>query len=229
MTTKTANRSLSTAALVKRLAQECTDAGWIVTQGIGYTDGNEIWNDSFVGRGHYLHAMLKVSDTLFVRIALNVFGPTDAWDRKRAVHGKMVTGHTCMSSTGEPYSWASFTRRGIDVDSCSLVPTTQTPYSHQYHNVVALLLGETERCLRARAASDRSVQVPGLPYSLSPERLVNYKRALANGESVTLAPHGMGVAHRISTKRFGFAEAHTGPLAEFFGQRRVFVTTLDWD
>lgn len=215
--------------------------GWAMEHGVGYLDmDGELWTKDGHGDNAkpIVTAFAKFSKTvgdLRVTIALNVrpsstekFSKT--WDEKHAFSGVQVEGHT-------GYNGRTFTRRGVDVSSCTL-QDAPGDYEHTYGNLVALLDGEWKRCEAAHARSLTMVDVPGVPggWRVTPERKAQIAASLKAGKDATFMPSGFGTGYRVFATaprklRHAFGAKVLPPsTAEFFGvSGALYYETLDCD
>lgn len=209
--------------------------GWSMFSGIGYVDcDGELWTKDGYGEQAApittsYATFLRTVDDLRVAVHLNVVPCSTgkfsaAFDSARAFTGVLIEGHT-------RYNCRTFTRRGLDVSSCSLRDTPE--YDHEYANLPELLAGEWARCEAAHARAKTMVIVPGLPgdWRVTPERRASISASLQASKRATFTPHGMGTGYEIS-RGCGdrFATKLPAETSAFFGVLwALYYTTLDCD
>jgi hypothetical protein len=192
MTTATKTRkATSIDALAAQLAAQAPD-GWTVTSGTGWHDGFECWTRDVDEANKYRHVLYQKDG---VGIVLNVRAITSErfsakWERERAFSGHVVEGHTTFDGR-------TFTRRGVDCESCTLCDDAAQRHDHDYGSVPELLTGEYDRCLKARARHATAVPVPGLPFSVQPDWFAATAASLQAGKPVSLAPAGFGTGYTL--------------------------------
>lgn len=177
----TKKKATTAAAMLRRL-EKAAPSEWTVATGVGYHDGTQQWGDTSV-----MWATFRRDG---VTIALNVTKATSSWDRKQAIEGLLVEGHTCFDGR-------CFTRHGVDTSSCRLTGKPSEWDEHTYTDLAALLSGEYARCLAARERAATSVAVPGLPFRVQPEWFAKAAETLRKGKLVTLTPAGFGTGYTL--------------------------------
>lgn len=219
------------AMTVDALAQTELRDGWLATTGYGWLDfdGESVWPAGKHGveeGARFVKFEREVNDLRVVIsfTARPLARGASEWDREHSFRGSIVEGQTT-------YNGRCFTRRGIDVSSCTLVDKPE--YDHEYSDLLALLDGEWTRCVEANSRSKSMVAVPGLPggWRVTPERKQQISEQLRAGRSATFTPHGMGVGYEISAKKLSrWASLLPADTSEFFGvPGQLFYTTLDCD
>lgn len=219
------------AMTVDVLAQAELRDGWVATTGDGWLDfdGESVW----AAGKHGVEAdarfvkFERTVDDLHVVISFTarpLKKDASSWDRKHSFRGSIVEGQVT-------YNGRCFTRRGIDVSSCTLVDNPE--YDHDYNDLLALLDAEWTRCVEAHSRSKTMVPVPGLPGSwrVTPDRKKQISEQLRAGRPATFTPHGMGVGYEVTTRRSSrWATQLPRETALFFGvEGALFYTTLDCD
>jgi hypothetical protein len=80
---------------------------------------------------------------------------------------------------------------------------------------------------------ESAVSVPGMPqgsWTLSPERLVEYKKTLKTGREVTFTPAGFGTGYALCTKKLRrYSQRASAELATFFEVPALWYSTMDCD
>jgi hypothetical protein len=205
--------------------------GWTVSTGDGWLDfdGVSVWERGKHGvddNARFVKFERTVGD-LHVIISFTarpLARGASKWDREHSFRGSIVEGQTI-------YNGRCFTRRGIDVSSCTLVDKPE--YGHDYNDVMACLDGEWTRCVEAHSRSKSMVDVPGLPggWRVTPERKQQITEQLKAGRSATFTPHGMGTGYEVRTKKVTrWATALPTETSAFFGiSGTLYYTTLDCD
>jgi hypothetical protein len=200
--------------------------GWDMTSGEGTVEfDGSLWHVQAKDPIERWVRFERVVDGVRCLVVLTVLPATDDYDRKRAVLGATIEGHTSVNG-------GCFTRRGVDTSSCKLVPATEEARAdwHHYRDLAALLAGEQARCVAAAERSKTLESVPGLPYARQPEWFATAAATLRAGKAVTLTPHGMGTGHTLSTRaRGGLRERASKALEARLGVGPVYVETFDHD
>lgn len=133
----------------------------------------------------------------------------------------IANGHTYWHSERGGF-WASFDRYGVEDSFYVMHDTT-------LDELRAILMEQVARVAKAREVSARSIDVPGLPYSVTPEGKQQIAEKLQKGSSHTWHPRGFGTARRISTRR----ERESTPLPEetaaFFGVEQLWMHSYEMD
>ncbi len=187
----TATKTLTIDALAAKLAAQAPD-DWTVTSGTGWHDGFECWTSDVDEAEKYRHVLYQRDG---VGIVLNVRAITTEKfsakrERENSFAGYVVEGHTTFDGR-------SFTRRGVDCESCSLRDRADRRYEHGYGSVPDLLAGEYDRCLQARARRATAVPIPGLPFSVQPDWFAKAAATLRAGRPVHLTPAGFGTGYTL--------------------------------
>lgn len=231
-TTKKVRHAVPTAAGLAAQAPQ----GWTATHGTGFAfsweQGEDDWFNKreAVPQGEWVRFAYTDGD-LHCVIALNVskVAPTkyNKWERDRMWHGRKVEGHTM-------YNGRSFTRRGIDCESCKLTDLkSEREFGHTYGDLEALLTGELQRCREAHDRSKTMVEVPGLPggWKVTPTRKEAISLSLRGGGKAEFTPHGMGTGYVVSAKRpRGWGHPLPAATSAFFGVTGpLFYETTDCD
>lgn len=131
-----------------------------------------------------------------------------------------ICGHVDFEVDG---SWFTFDRRGI---SDSFYCQDEPGFFYTVDEIVEEQLKHIQESIERKK---RSVAVPSLPYSVTPEVKSMVAAKLKAGQSYMFTPAGMGVAHQVSCRNTAHSAPGSAELAEFFGVDRVFITTQDWD
>jgi hypothetical protein len=195
-------------------------AGWKTASGLGYFDmDGETWTKE---RGVWA-SFSRAEGDLRVCIGLNVdeVRADDTYAlQHNAFRGARVEGHT-------RFNGRTFTRRGIDVESCALRDVAI--YDHNYVTLADLLAGEWERCKAAHARTKTAVPVPGLPFERQPEWFTETAAKLRAGQPVNLAPAGMGTGYTLSRRPTRYGRRADAALEAKLGVGAVYVETFDHD
>lgn len=131
-----------------------------------------------------------------------------------------ICGHVDFEVDGK---WLTFDRRGI---TDSFYCQDEPGFFYTIDEIVTEQLESIQKSIERRK---RSVAVPSLPYSVTPEMKSLISEKLKAGMSYLFTPAGMGTAHQLSTRNTPYSRVAPAELAEFFGVGRVFITTQDWD
>lgn len=203
--------------------------GWTAVVEPGYLDAyGELWKpgDHNAPKDTLSVRLARTVGDLTVTLALNLSAlRTDKhsrdWDRERAYQGVTVEGHTI-------YNGRTFTRVGVDCNSCALRDTPQ--YGGEYATVAALCAGEWDRCAAAHARSQTAVAVPGLPFNVQPEWFAKSAGSLRAGKPVNLMPAGFGTGYRLTTRQQSrWAKRADAALEAKLAVGTVYVETFDCD
>jgi hypothetical protein len=219
-----AKKNLTPADVVALLTSVAIE-GWSMEHGVGYVDSDgELWQkDGDAPITTAFATLQKTVGDLHVTIALNARPCSTEKFSKKWDSGVLVEGHTI-------YNGRTFTRRGIDVSSCSLRDVADS--EHVYDNLPALLAGEWQRCEASHAKGKTMVDVPGLPggWKVTPERKAQLSADLQARKRATFTPRGMGIGYEIVTTAGRFATRLPKETADFFGVTwPLYYTTLDCD
>jgi hypothetical protein len=222
VTKKRAPKMTMSARAVANVLASQAPAGWTASVGDGYHSGDEAWP---LRDGETVTAYVVFEatvDTLRVKLALNVLD-AGAYDTP-FMGGHVVEGHTTYNSR-------SFTRRGIDCESCGLTKVKPAERAeHQYGDVASLVGGEAARCLADAARSKTLQPVPGTPFSRQPEWFTQAGIDLTNCHVVFLTPHGFGtgIALRRGTPR-GHERRASAALEAALGVSPIALSDFDHD
>lgn len=202
--------------------------GWAREMGIGVVefDGSLWWQQDANPIERWV-TYRRVVDGIECLVVLTVNATSD-WDVKikRTMRGANIAGHTS-------YDRRCFTRRGVDCESCQLVPVGfEYKGEHDYHDLASLLAGEQARCVEAAARRKSMVPVPGLPFNVQPTWFATTAKDLDTGRHVHLMPHGMGTGYTLRkgmpSRSRGETRA-TEALEAAIGRAPIAIATFDAD
>ncbi len=133
-------------------------------------------------------------------------------------------GHTIYSYGGRKYT---FDRRGIE-DSFYHLPLWGGDESYDLNLIIAEQLDRVTKSLKIIA---KSIDVPGVPFTTTPERLEHMKKQLKSGGQVSFTPQGFGTGYIISYGAKHHSDAKRAPKAteDFFGVSSLYISTFDAD
>lgn len=134
-------------------------------------------------------------------------------------------GHTNFKVEGQN-SWLTFDQRGI---SDSFYHHPQWEGDTREYDLNALFKEQLQRISDQREYLKVAKAVPGIPFKVSPDRLVNLKAQLKKGKPISFVPGGFGIGYQISSKKFaGFVRA-SGAMEDFFGVQPLFIQSIECD
>lgn len=147
-----------------------------------------------------------------------------------------VSGHTRFKiASGK---WLTFDRSGIE-DSFYPTKYVAKSESNGYEGSVVVMTPSElhalvlEQIVKAKAFIERHktmIDVPGLPFRLTPDRLAEHKQALKAGKHVTLLPGGMGTGYDLSTKKTSrYSRVAKPETARFFEVQTLYMDMIDHD
>ena len=213
-------RRLPAITVAKRLAAAAPE-GWTVTgPGVGMAcpDG-----DIYEGQKDCRWVRFEREADGVRCVVVMTVEPSWTHFKKRLFMGYQVGGQTLVNGR-------SFTRLGIDSDSCSLM--NEALYDNCYTDLPALLAGQFERCAKAEARRHTAVAVPGLPFTRQPEWFAKAGATLKEGRRVDLTPHGFGTGYALrrgAPKASRLERRATAELEAALGVSPVAVSTFDYD
>jgi hypothetical protein len=186
-----------------------TPEGFTKTVNGGYHDGTTPWWDEQCR--DTINVVLQGAE---VRLVFNLRSKKrNAWPKGELAS---IMGHTLYERGGH---WHNLSRRGIE-DSF---------YATDKDDLNAIVEREIKRALEAKKAAADFVAIPGFGWSINKSRIENVRAKLRKGQSHTFAPHGMGTANALSTRRSSFARPASKETNDFFGVGPLWITNIDWD
>lgn len=144
-----------------------------------------------------------------IRISVVVF---------RTEEGVDGTGHTWYRKPGTN-SWFGFDRRGIE-DSF---------YLKDPSNFEKVMTEQIKRIQKSLARDATLIEVPGIPFRVTPEMLSVQRKSLSEGRSIRFYPGGFGTGYLLSTRKTRYSKPLPEETATFFGVPKVFYETFDHD
>lgn len=76
----------------------------------------------------------------------------------------------------------------------------------------------------------RSESVPGIPFSVTPERKAAITKALKSKQSNTFMPSGFGIGYTLWTRKIdSFCERGSKEMEKFFGVSPIYISKFDAD
>lgn len=138
-------------------------------------------------------------------------------------------GHTNFDMREDQYGrqfWSTLDRRGVE-DSFYHLPLYKGDKTK--YNLNKILVEQLERVAECLAARTTAISVPGIPFTVQPERLVRLKQELSKGRSISFMPSGFGTGYNISPKPQHGAKRASAEMQKFFGVAPLFISTFDAD
>lgn len=133
------------------------------------------------------------------------------------------SGHTEYRA-GE--KWMTFDRRGVE-DSFYHLPLYE---GMKVNPINAIVLEQIARINAARAFDQVAIDVPTIPFRVSPDRADQLKQQVKRHGHVTFVPSGFGTGYTVSKKHGGHGCTRAKPeLEKFLGHSPLFVTMFDAD
>ena len=121
-----------------------------------------------------------------------------------------------------------FDRRGVE-DSFYHLPMWEG--DDTVYDLNAIVAEQLERVAEYLKVADTFIQVPDLPFTVTPERLVELKKQLKTREQITFMPSGFGTGYIVSygTKHRSGTKRATQATEKFFGVTPLYISTFDAD
>lgn len=132
------------------------------------------------------------------------------------------SGTTLYLVPGKGTCYYSFDRTGVED---SFYGTDETDINELVAKQQARIQASIERI-------GRSVAVPGLPFSVTPERQAELSNRLNTQGVVSLTPSGFGTGymlHKKAPRSTRYFKEGSKELAQFFGLPAIWITTFDHD
>lgn len=122
--------------------------------------------------------------------------------------------------------WLCFDRRGIE-DSFYHLPLWD---GDDVPDVNAIVAEQLERIENYKKEFETVLQVPGLPFTVTPKRLAELKKRLQSNNSITFTPSGFGIGYVLARRRTDRNDKRaTAATSDFFGVPTLFISTFDTD
>lgn len=224
--------STKVVAVMDALRGDAGGAGWNLHVGAGFRDADDyLWTPGVQGTPTTdgWVKFERTEDGVTATVVLNVTVAEKATKYYKPLtyaKGVTVEGHTFVNGR-------SFTRRGVDANSCSLISDKKRVLGNDCADLATLLAGQWERCVAADAKRKTAVSVPGTPFTRQPEWFAQATADLKSGRSVSLAPHGMGTGYTLhaprSVKGLAFADRAPAALEAKLGVSPIYITQFDHD
>lgn len=123
-------------------------------------------------------------------------------------------------------AWLCFDRRGIE-DSFYHLPMWD---GDDMPDVNAIVAEQIERVAEYLKIADTFIQVPDLPFRVTPQRLAELKARLKNNNSITFTPSGFGTGYVLAPRKTDrYDKRATQATEKFFGVSPLFISTFDAD
>lgn len=205
--------------------------GWKVVTILREEDGTEDVREELIGKGAWAE---KFNSALQIRQQLPKRYLTK-WDGdERVPNGKklvrmtirpVLKGTVCFyGTTGfktEKGYYSTFDR--IGVEDSFYGSDCKYPLIHE------LINEQFERIVKKRELLARVTTIPGLGWSVTPERKEAISQKLKAGKSETFLPSGFGTGKTISTRKTRGSVPALAETAAFFGVDKLYVTRFDHD
>jgi len=133
------------------------------------------------------------------------------------------SGHTNFKSSK---GWRSFDRLGVEDSFYSPYEAKTLKDMTDPSQVIA---EQCDRVVKFLEVDARRLDIPGIPYRVTPESRAEYTKQLKQGRSITFTPSGFGTGLRVSTKRSRYSKPMPVETAQFFDCPALFVETFDHD
>lgn len=128
---------------------------------------------------------------------------------------------------GDKTWWSSFDRIGV---SDSFYWKTWDARSKLCPDLGANMADLLTQVEKTREFHKTSLTVPGIGFSVSPERKAGFPAEFKKHQQVRFHPSGFGTGHCFSIKKFySYAERATPAQEEFFGVSPLWHSTMDCD
>lgn len=132
-------------------------------------------------------------------------------------------GHTSFLHKG---NWLSFDRRGIE-DSFYHLPMWD---GGDVPDVNVIITEQIERVAEYLKVADTFIQVPDLPFTVTPKRLAELKKQLGSNKSVSFMPSGFGTGYMVAPRKTDRRDKRaTQATEDFFGVSPLYISTFDAD
>lgn len=128
----------------------------------------------------------------------------------------------------EKKGWLTFDRRGVEASFYHL------PMGYNLHEGKSLnriFKEQIQRVEKQLGYYKEALDVPGIPFTVSPERLEALKKELSKGRTIHFMPGGFGTGYDISphpNRTYGVKRA-SADMETFFGVKPLFISSLDCD
>jgi hypothetical protein len=132
-------------------------------------------------------------------------------------------GHTLFNEGGNQLS---FDRLGVE-DSFYHLPLWDGDSGEYDLNVI--LQEQLERVAEYFEYKKTAISVPGIPHTISPDRLAMFKARLKKSGQISFMPSGFGTGYVVTTRMVRGAKPASKALNEFFGVGQLFVSTMEMD
>jgi len=134
-------------------------------------------------------------------------------------HRVEVSGTTRFTRDG---AWYSFDRTGVD-DSF---------HTNETEDPATVIRAQDKRINERVEYYRTALGVPGIPYTVSPERKAELVKLLASGKPAMFYPSGFGTGYRLLPKvpnGVGWARRGSDEMAKFFGLDAIWVESIECD
>ena len=174
-----------------------------------YDEKSERWTDA--GYEPVLYPSLRLEKGQEIEIKLIIEAP----EAKYCVGA----GHTSFQTK---LGRRTFDRRGVNdsfyVDEGDDVQTVDKKIADQL-----------KRVAESVEKMERSIEVPSLGFTVTPELLEEIKAKLGKGKEHTFRPAGFGTGYVLSKKRSRWAEKAKPEVNAFFGVGTLYMQRIDCD
>jgi len=135
----------------------------------------------------------------------------------------VYSGHTNFASSK---GWRSFDRLGVEDSFYSPYDAKALKDMPDPSQVIA---EQCDRVVKFNEVDARRLDIPGIPYRITPESRVERTAQLKQGKSITFVPSGFGTGLRVSAKRSRHSKPMSAETAQFFDCPALYVETFDHD
>lgn len=171
----------------------------------------------FPSRGLYPSgSVILTNEDDTVRVAVNVSIAEDYKTQEPEI--KEASGHTWFKKPGKQ-GWFGFDRRGVE-DSF---------YLKNSNDFQSEMKEQLEKIEKAIARDATMIDVPGIPFRITPETLELNKKLLAQGRPVYFKPGGFGTGYTVTTTPTRYSKPLPAEAAALFEVPRLFFETFDHD
>lgn len=123
-------------------------------------------------------------------------------------------------------TWQTFDRRGVE-DSFYHLPLWDGDKTK--YNLNAIVKEQIRRVGEYFEYRKTAIPVPGIPHTISPDRLAMFKARLKTHGQISFHPSGFGTGYIITTKMNRGAKPAPKAMIEFFGVGELFISTIEMD
>lgn len=125
-------------------------------------------------------------------------------------------------------SWLTFDRRGVEA---SFYHEPFGDWDKEVYDLNKIVKEQLKRIKEQRKYYQDALQVPGIPFTVSPKELEVMKVKLRRGDFVNFMPGGFGTGYVISTsvRNLHGTKRATKEMETFFGVSSLFISPIECD